>query len=346
MTSIGALKDIAIIGSHPTTRQVLKISDYQLVEAITNQLSLFETYPTISMIMNDSQAPAKLSRTLSNESRLESEIGQSVIYPFKTLTPYERDYHLFQMQPLGNFTRFDSYCRKILLEQNQRALERQNLAHLNKVWDGLAIFTHDRYLLSAKLTFSGLTRSSTLDVSHYKTQGFNMKTLLRDLQSRDQLFQYKNMFIFNKNCVKCGKLETQQHIYECSYTVESYQRVYSQTKEYFSALLRNYWDENHDKKSVQNYPDEYCSKILEILRIDKSEFLKDIQAQGVANLHKLAVLAFKVKLISPFPSHEWLYLQALGCFKRSLEVTIWRPRTAYMMKENSENKKKHNRRKN
>jgi hypothetical protein len=91
MTSIGAIKDIAIIGSHPTTRQVLKISDYQLVEAITNQLSLFETYPTISMITNDPQAPAELSRTLSNESSLESEIGQSVIYPFKTLTPYERD---------------------------------------------------------------------------------------------------------------------------------------------------------------------------------------------------------------------------------------------------------------
>jgi hypothetical protein len=58
----------------------------------------------------------------------ESEIGQSV---FKTLTPYERDYHSF----IHSFHPLQFICRKNLLKQNQRALERQNLAHLNKEWD-------------------------------------------------------------------------------------------------------------------------------------------------------------------------------------------------------------------
>ena len=345
ITSPAVFNDLMKIDSHPTSRTILKITDYQILEAILHQLLLYETTPTFILApLDDTNSIHPFQKTAAEsaeEIRTESEYAQNRLLPF--IPTFSKDLHYFQFKSNTRPLRFDAYCRKILKGQEQDRLEALNLTKLNEIWLGNAtFFTHESYVLSANLTNKGLPKSSPLDATHYKTHALNLKILCRNLQSRETLAGYKTMFITNETCSNCNEKETPQHVFVCTYTQANYHTIYSQTKTYLQEELQIYFQSKKAKNpTLASYPQDYHERILKELNIDSPQFLRDNQAQGV--IIKINKFKENIDLQTPFPSHIWLYTLAMGCYQRSFDIKIWRPRTAIVMKENSDNKKEYDR---
>lgn len=290
ITSPAVFNDLMKIDSHPTSRTILKITDYQILEAILHQLLLYETTPTFILApLDDTNSIHPFQKTAAEsaeEIRTESEYAQNRLLPF--IPTFSKDLHYFQFKSNTRPLRFDAYCRKILKGQEQDRLEALNLTKLNEIWLGNATFTHESYVLSANLTNKGLPKSSPLDATHYKTHALNLKILCRNLQSRETLAGYKTMFITNETCSNCNEKETPQHVFVCTYTQANYHTIYSQTKTYLQEELQIYFQSKKAKNpTLASYPQDYHERILKELNIDSHQFLRDNQAQGVVDIIKI-----------------------------------------------------------
>jgi len=130
--SQATINSIKTIMTDPTPREILKIADYPIVEAIENQLRRFITLPIIHKVKAHARPGTypfnERADTLAKEARELEEISD--IIPFKNGDALQRDKHLYQ----GD-TRTDKYPRTVFAQKLQKNFNHANHERLLRYWE-------------------------------------------------------------------------------------------------------------------------------------------------------------------------------------------------------------------
>jgi hypothetical protein len=321
-----------------SSREILKMKDYPIMEKIKREMKRFETRPILHKIKSHSGENIKHEEAdeLAKQARSELRIQNEDISIYKTGPDLQRDLHIF----LSDSTephRLDSYPRGYISDTSQALLKASNTKRLERRW--VPEFPLPDYTgTSATLTLA-LDRDDHLDCSNYQVQSFRIGSINKNLQTLDKLQTYKFWNRSASHCVMCDEREeNQSHIFECQYVKDNIDDLITNTTEFARHELRK----RCSKKNVPYY-DELEKALLAVkdtfFQDSKENFLASAEARGLISQEikenaakRIETITLKIKL----PTKGWLLSLISAAWTRSLYELYWKPRTCILFRENHE----------
>ena len=326
-----------IMNDQLSSRNILKIEDYPIIEKIKHEMNRFETRPILHKVKSHSGHTIHDEvDALSKQARAEYTLPYTDITPYKIGTSLDRDLHLYISEE-QNPHRLDSYPRSFLSRRLQNDLKVSNIKRLERRW--VPGFQLPDYQSTTTALTLALDRDDHLDCSNYQVHSFRIGCINKNLQTLDKLQTYS---FWNRNeskCVMCDdKEEEQDHIFECKHVKDNINDLKSSSANF----ARQEIQKRCAKKNApyNNSLEIALQEILNTFFQDSPDnFLASPEARGLLTPNSneraaksIETITLKIKL----PSKNWLLSLVSASWTRALYELYWKPRTCILFRENHE----------
>ena len=301
-----AVNDIKSFQKYSLTQRLkLKTKDYPLVQAIVILLEKFDhpvTFNKIPRALNSADGPSKIAREETLPTLQISEAHKSP--------------HQYQMTV--NNRPDTTYPRRYINDNHQLYIQETNNSTLRRLWNNKldSEIDCDRTL---QVATTGLDRKNHLDANLYQVQTHIANTCLRNLQSMDIRFNFKDNLFADNYCHMCDGafIEDQDHAWECEFAKSQRHEILGRAKEL--AL-------NDLKRPDKITSLSTISRAFSMLNLTPDNILANPLTKRIVTKRNMRRSNALAKII-PGYSRTWI-VNISAALARSFWELVWSPRTA------------------
>jgi ribonuclease HI len=328
--SANALANIEKFRSNKLThRQTMKIENNNIYKRVIHELKRF-TYPVEfikvkahSGVEHNESADKAAAHSLTN-LRFSSYFA-----PYKDEEATKADYQMYENQ-----VPVDLYPLKLIKNKAKREHTSAFNERLDRHW--LPIIPNGsiiNHALTKKAASAAINRPYFLNTLKFEIEAFHLDIISSNLQTLDKRISYKNFEIKSDCCVMCNdvtKIETEFHLWECSFTIQNYETIRSRFKQFLAESIK--FTTQRDK-NIQA-PD--IELLIHILEINEPAFLSSTLSKGIITSRETSLFSRNIPPIKNFT--KWLPI-IVGSFIQALYDVVWRVRTRKIENTNNQLKK-------
>ena len=177
-----------------TTRQLIKMENSSVIEAITDMMKRFDSEPKLIKVKAHVKENEKYDGWEFNDEadRLAKEACKLNVKMSKIEKHKNQKCKVYTYK---NNTIIDSYPTRIIKKQNKIKQNREALEQVTKQYDKTINVN-----TTIEITYTGMEKKSGTDLRSYREQAWRIKLIMNNLPTLEQVSKFKDI---NKICTRC-----------------------------------------------------------------------------------------------------------------------------------------------
>ena len=354
--SQSSIDAIANITKQPlTTRNALKMANYQLLQLIKHQLYRIQT--PVEFVKVKAHTGDRFNE-IADQQASNARTGTAKVMCIYENTNYPTQV-LDRLSLYDDNTIVDIYPRKIIKTKYLTNLQRKNNAYIKQRWANREYEEENINVAvdwshTIKIAGSKYNLENPLDSRHTDELNFRIRNILNMLPISDRLYRHGIITREEERvCPQCEAEradmftntatphETHHHLYECLVTKSRYNTLRSQTK----AIMTRTW--LNKENPLPNKLAEYILQKLSFTNKPATElnkhFLHSAQARGIVTVHlrqsfasdcRLKQMLYEAQGEHPNYNRKSILTFAINCYLTAAYQNIWIPRCAAIKARN------------